>query len=730
MTAGINPSQAIKQHENNTITLTIHFPQPTVNIIKETQQCTHQITMKDLTFSECKKNYELPVKSLRILLPYGKTIDSIHLTTSEMLPISIKHFECPNMSNRFTQNLSNLYSTEGIHNKKGFQILYLNLYPVQYEPRYNRLYYYQEITVQIETIDSSPLFSYRGLTKDKQDICSLVENPETLSTYPKSSQIQEDQRVSYIIITNESFRQSPLEYNFDYLAYTKNQQGLSTEIYTVEEIIQNPAYAVNGSWGDNNPSNPFIDETIRTNFSRFDDNSARIRNFIRYAYMELGTEYVLLAGDADITNSDENIIPTRGLFANESGLPLINSRLSTDEEEADIPSDVYYACLDGHYNDDMDEHFGECADRNQYRLKDEADLLSEISVGRACVDSYEEITHFVRKTLHYQSMKDESYLSKILFAGEYLGFPGISAYGGNYKDVVSSYIPETYNIDTLYDRDIAGYWNKEDIISIINHAPPHLINHDGHSYYGYNLKMYNSDVDRLKNNQLFFLYSHGCMAGGFDNPLGYDCFAERLTVETQHGAFAAIMNARYGLGSEDNLQSPSLALDVSFFKALYNESIREIGPANHYSKEDHVWHIDDNGIRWVYYETNLFGDPALAIYDASDLEITLTVDITHPKENGFIYLFDKQLFRLPFLKAPLIIGDIIILVEANSEPAGYVYGVEFLLDNVSYFFDDEPPFEWKLDRSLKGRYDLTIIVYSYAADTYSTSLVFHAYNRG
>ena len=52
--------------------------------------------------------------------------------------------------------------------------------------------------------------------------------------------------------------------------------------------------------------------------------------------------------------NEENIIPFRGLFANESGLPLGNLR---DEEEDDIPSDVYYACLDGNFNYDCDDHF-------------------------------------------------------------------------------------------------------------------------------------------------------------------------------------------------------------------------------------------------------------------------------------------------------------------------------------------------------------------------------------
>ena len=57
------------------------------------------------------------------------------------------------------------------------------------------------------------------------------------------------------------------------------------------------------------------------------------------------------------------------------------------DEEDDIPSDIYYSNLDGNFNYDLDNHFGECADRNNLSLVDEADLLSEIYIGRACVDS-------------------------------------------------------------------------------------------------------------------------------------------------------------------------------------------------------------------------------------------------------------------------------------------------------------------------------------------------------
>ena len=140
---------------------------------------------------------------------------------------------------------------------------------------------------------------------------------------------------------------------------------MSADIFTVEGIVDDPEYWVNGTWGDNNSSNPFYESEITTNYSKFNDTSAKIRNFIRYAYTGLGTDYVLLGGDADVIVEEDNIIPLRGLYALEEGLPLDMGTL--DIEEDDIPSDVYYACLDGNYNYDMDEQWGENATNNDYK---------------------------------------------------------------------------------------------------------------------------------------------------------------------------------------------------------------------------------------------------------------------------------------------------------------------------------------------------------------------------
>jgi len=110
----------------------------------------------------------------------------------------------------------------------------------------------------------------------------------------------------------------------------------------------------------------------------------------------------------------------------------------------------------------------------------------------------------------------------------------------------------------MYDRDWPGFdpndpwatgWDKYDLMTVLNNDTPSIINHDGHGFVNYGLRLHNSDIDTLTNDRYFFVYSQTCLAGSFDNCYNEhyytdDCAAEHFTVETPHGAFAAIMNAR------------------------------------------------------------------------------------------------------------------------------------------------------------------------------------------
>ena len=243
----------------------------------------------------------------------------------------------------------------------------------------------------------------------------------------------------------------------------------------------------------------------------------------------------------------------------------------------------------------------------------------------------------------------------MLLVGEFLDFPGVSKWGGNYKDVFldKNLIPDSYNITTFYDRDIGHFdgddfygWNYLDFLNLINYSlNPHIINHAGHGNQNYLMKMVPYWMTKLTNENYFFVYSHACLVGAFDNYNCWydyrleDCMAEVLTCEMSTGAFACVFNSRYGLAAEDSLDAPSNLYDESFFRALFVENIRQLGPANHYSKEYYVNRIDENGMRWCYYETNLFGDPEISIKDANYAPDIPTINGKKQGEAGTRYDF-------------------------------------------------------------------------------------------
>lgn len=669
ITTTISPITAIGGDEgigaNRNLTQCFSFDSPSVKKTMISGICYDEIDMSGLPKSNANGLPVLPVKPMSILLPQHSKIKSVDVSCKdrvsigkgfsveigrESMPIGIrdffhsffsdktKHPSSCSMKNVFYEyyekNIFNEffpasqfhflnepgsfdsseafpvedYSIVGTFNSRGYTILVMNVYPVRYTGDTGEIYYYQDMNVNIETCPAgSDNIFFRDLSKDKEMVENMVENPAMVSTYQPcnaqqsiiSSIVNSDETYEYVIITSEKLRDSPAPYTFHNLVDLKNAKGLNATIVTVEEITSEPIY-----WDTEN--------------SLFNDTQAQIRNFIRDAYLNWNTEYVLLGGDGDSDSRYGNhIIPSREIF-------LVSSII--------IPSDVYYSCLDGNFNSDGDIYWGEPTDGEN---GDEVDLMGDVLVGRAPVDNAEEMSNFVMKTIMYEYGYDD-YFEDVLMSGEFLDFGGVGDFGGNFMDQLidksraNKYttigIPSgEYKIDTLYDRDWSEFdkdnpwttgWGKSEIIERIN-AGIHIINHLGHSYLDYNMRLNNSDIDNLTNDKYFFVYSQGCLAGGFDNPDGYDCAAEHFTVKSSHGAFAGVWNTRFGFGSSYSTNAPSQCFNREFWDAIFGEEISEIGKANQDSKIDNIWRLDNtfNGIllRCCLFEITLFGDPELSL---------------------------------------------------------------------------------------------------------------------
>jgi hypothetical protein len=213
-------------------------------------------------------------------------------------------------------------------------------------------------------------------------------------------------------------------------------------------------------------------------------------------------------------------------------------------------------------------------------------------------------------------------------------------------------------------KNYTGGWTKDDLAAIINDGV-HVINHLGHCN-NFHLMRFDEpvhmriddvsgeevisgpshDIQNLTNDYPCFVYSQGCYPGAFDdrapgpplfqNPVyyPYDCIGEHL-VTSVHGAFACVLNSRYGLGAANPRQGPSQYFDREFFDALYGgENKRNLGIANQDSKEDNIGILGMDGIRYCYYQLNLLGDPEVAIKDP----VPRDHDIAVTKLNATAYM--------------------------------------------------------------------------------------------
>ena len=540
----------------------------------------------------------LPVKGAYILIPKNTQVSKIDVTSSEKVYLgsdfNIEPFGKPvplSMANlaKYPEPDPRIYDSNdlfpgvlfteiGTYSFRGYDVLVLSLYPVQYIPIKGELFYFNNITVSVELVkDNNANTLFRGLMNDKLEITKKVDNPTVVDTYKKSTTCPVLEQYDFLILTIDDFKQ-----NFKSLKDAHDAEGIKTEIKTLGDISLFPDHVT--------PED--------------------IRSFIRDEYLNHGIEYLLIGGDADIV--PDKMLYVFGFDEDNHNRPY----------ETEMPVDMYYGCLDGPYNSDGDDRWGEPDDGEN---GGDVDLIAEIYVGRACVDNIFEIDNFVTKTISYMNTDfDEEYLKEIWMVGEYLGDHGVASWGGNYLDLLidesdlDGYttvgIPSNkYNIGTLYDRDLPEHWSSEDIITIVNKGI-HILNHDGHSYYGYNMRMVNNKVESFTNDQYFFAYSIGCMAGGFDDPDGYDCFAEYMTVKTENGAFAGIWNARYGWFWAHRTDGDGTRYTREFWDAVFGENIPVISKANQDSREDNLYLIQRSCMRWTYYQLNLFGDPAIAFH--------------------------------------------------------------------------------------------------------------------
>ncbi len=462
--------------------------------------------------------------------------------------------------------------------RSGRDEVVLTLHPVQYLPRAGKLVSHGVLDVEV-TWEEVPLDA--GAAAAGGAVTSFLAGQT--SGVPLAAA-----RIDYVIVSSSNLlATTPAPWNFEALCAARRAAGFSTAQVSTEWIYANYA-------GRDNPE--------------------RIRNFVIEAHRTWGTRYLLLGGTA----TSPTIIPVRKFRT--------SFRSGTTTYTDDIPADMYYGCLDGDFNYDGDNYFGELTDGVG---GGDVDLAAEVMVGRFPVANAGEVSRLVAKTLTYEAAA-ASRLTRVGHVGEYVGFGGVADYasssmeqlrlGGSYDNYAtlgfenSAYAALFDTSGTLYDAPGYSFTGSE-VIRRFNSGAT-VFNHLGHGAPRYCFKLNLNDgnditaLAGLTNAVGFLAYSQACDSGRLDDYA--DCFAEQL-VTVPAGAFAAIMNTRYGWGYLNSTDGPSQRYQRRFWDLLLGGQACHLGNANQAAKEalrHQVSSSSGDAMRWCYYEITLFGDPA------------------------------------------------------------------------------------------------------------------------
>jgi len=638
----------------------------------------------------------LPVQVISLLLPPMKSVSNVEID-GKKIQLDIGNYnllEKPvfpyqdsvpfgDEPKDFVIN-NKIYSNDALYPKNidkeyhlgyshGYSIFDISLNPVQYNPVKGTLYYYKDITINIELKETGPNQFYRNNGEDELWVEKFVDNPEITDEYTAEIPIfgydgglcDPEDTNEYVIITTEDGdldhweTSEDLPYNWESLMDKHGQDdGFSCALVTEQEIYDCKDYQ---------------------NAEPVDDLQSRIREFCKDAYLDWGTQYILIGAD------DE----------------LIAAREMDTSYETHIDSDIYWSNLDNTFNDDEDNSWGESGDEG-------FDLYSEIFIGRLTCDEPKDVSNWMTKSFYYADCIEPEFLEWAAFYG---GDTGWNCQGDDFMDYSAvkgtnnwlgpdpesdgpyptwagfQYGFETWNAefpDNSYD--ISEMWTAEPpnegwqggsesqsisgLREAINNNHVAIASGIAHANSAMSLDVGSSSWESdYHNTKPFFLHDYGCHCGDMDASDDGVLHSMLFHSDTEL-AFGVVYNTCYGWGNFDTTNSSSAFQAKEFWSYLLdldNKSIDfngwQLGKAHAFSKDRMAptidWDPSTGTWRAIIQGCLLFADPAQKIktphpseepatpavpggrdYGVPEEEYEFTASTTDPEGDMIFYLFD------------------------------------------------------------------------------------------
>jgi len=351
--------------------------------------------------------------------------------------------------------------------------------------------------------------------------------------------------------------------------------------------------------------------TIRAADPRSNDLAQAIRSFLKSARDLWGIRWAVLAGDHDA-------IPLR----------FVEVRFA---EVTMLPSDAYYADLDGAWDDNGNGIFGEVADN--------LDMEPDIAVGRLSASNRAEAEVLVDKALRYAvtplipTLEKQLILAEVLFPRDW--FPGQLAQvdGGIDAESLRVRAPACATVDRIYENTdrfpTVTPLTTTSALAALNRGY-NVVYHVGHGSRS-QLSMGNgvvtvTDLETISNGDSTALWvSSNCASAAVD----FDCVGERLTRRPDGGALAYVGCTR------DDWPGAAAKLNRRLQSELFGPAERTLGEAVENARAGLLPAArGETQERWSYFETVLLGSPALPIWRCAPDTLAVARPATVPLHNG------------------------------------------------------------------------------------------------
>ncbi|UCH82914.1 MAG: VCBS repeat-containing protein [Candidatus Latescibacterota bacterium] len=607
----VAPDPAALQQRQGGLTFELELPASHVTVLRAPDIASVKIAGTGYLPIGQEGMPDLPCRIVNILLPQGHEIDGFQFTPTGAQIVAANGIELPSCPPILTEGGrkgtgERMFSPEQVESPvyppvlgkylgtgylHGYAIASFAVFPLRYEG--GTLTVVEKIELRISTAADTnpPTIAKRkrlrpSVEKRVRSVVSRhVINPELLDLHdlnlkavakprggfnPTQHPSLEGSPVDYVIITSDA-----LVSEYQRLADWKTAKGVPTVVRTIEWIRANCRNGVD------------LPETIRF--------------FIREAYENWGIKFALLGGDSDL-------IPPRYAYSR-----YLN-------QNTHIPAEIYFACLDGSWNDTHDQYWGEPVYGGQ--PLDNPDFYAEVYVGRLPASTLTDAATMIDKTIAYETPLHTDFTDDVLLLAEVLFPPDwhegepINFDGGDISELLYNTVLADKPLEIT--RAYEAYTRHQGSVELTRRATidwmdagASIVNHVGHgSRFNFSCgdaSVVSSDADALVNqDRVFMIFLADCFCSAFD----YKCISEHLMLNPNGGAVATI--------GASHFEYP--AVDVyymnGFYDLIFNQEMYAIGEAFACSRLERTpfAEVGDNIDAWTHFVLTLLSDPEMPIW--------------------------------------------------------------------------------------------------------------------